>query len=128
MIVATAILATAIIGLLTLTTVSLSNAAVVREYDRAAMLARSKMSELLEVRPLQLGAPLSGAFDHSTVWEARALPFEAVPPVRVGGTMLVRIELTVRWAQRKREKFIQIEGYRSMRIQREHEDLLGPLR
>ena len=128
MIVATAILATAIIGLLTLTTVSLSNAAVIREYDRAAMLARSKMSELLEVHPLPLGRPFEGAFDESTRWLARAEPFDAVPPVTVGRRMLVRVDLTVYWVARDREKFIQIEGYRMLRIRDEHEGLLGAFR
>ncbi len=128
MIVATAILATAIIGLLTLTSVSLSNAAVIREYDRASMLARSKMSELLEVNPLPLGEVMAGAFDESTRWEVRTEPFDIVPPAIVGRTMLVRVELTVVWVAREREKFIQLEGYRSMRIQPEHERFLGGFR
>ena len=128
MIVATAILATAIIGLLTLTSVSLSNAAVIREYDRAAMLARAKMSELLEVNPLPLGEVMAGAFDESTRWEARAEPFDVVPPTAIGRPMLVRVELTVAWVAREREKFIQLEGYRSMRIQQEHERFLGAFR
>ena len=128
MIVATAILATAIIGLLTLTSVSLSNAAVVREYDRAAMLARSKMSELLEVHPVPLGRPIEGAFDESTRWQARLDPFDAVPPATLGRRMLVRVDLTVFWISGEREKFIQIEGYRSLRIRDEHQGLLGGFR
>ena len=128
MIVATAILATAIIGLLTLTSVSLSNAAVIREYDRASMLARAKMSELLEVSPLPLGEVMAGAFDESTRWEVRTEPFDIVPPAIVGRAMLVRVELTVVWVAREREKFIQLEGYRSMRIQPEHERFLGDFR
>lgn len=128
MIVATAILATAIIGLLTLTSVSMSNAAVIREYDRAAMLARSKMSELLEVHPLPLGRMMAGAFDDSTRWQARADPFDAVPPVAVGRRMLVRVDLTVHWVERGRQKFIQLEGYRTLRIREEHEAFLGAFR
>ena len=128
MIVAMAIMATAIIGLLTLTSVSLSNAAVIREYDRAAMLARSKMSELLEVHPLPLGRMMAGAFDESTRWQARAEPFDVVPPVAIGRRMLVRVDLTVHWVEREREKFVQIEGYRTLRIREEHEGFLGAFR
>ena len=128
MIVAMAIMATAIIGLLTLTSVSLSNAAVIREYDRAAMLARSKMSELLEVHPLPLGQMMAGAFDDSTRWQARAEPFDVLPPVAIGRRMLVRVDLTVHWVEREREKFVQIEGYRTLRIREEHEGFLGAFR
>ena len=128
MIVAMAIMATAIIGLLTLTSVSLSNAAVIREYDRAAMLARSKMSELLEVHPLPLGQMMAGAFDESTRWQARAEPFDVAPPVAIGRRMLVRVDLTVHWVEREREKFVQIEGYRTLRIREEHEGFLGAIR
>ena len=40
-IVATALMGLTVVGLLSLTTQSLSNASRIREYDRAAMLARS---------------------------------------------------------------------------------------
>ena len=59
-----------VVGLLSLTSQSLSNAARIREYDRAAMLARSQMDALLTVDPPRMGQPLQGRFDELSGWEA----------------------------------------------------------
>jgi prepilin-type N-terminal cleavage/methylation domain-containing protein len=125
MIVATALLGMTVIGLLSLISGSLSNATRVREYDRAAMLARSKMDELLTVSPLPLGQPLSGNFDQSSGWTAQLEPFEVLGPPVQGGRMLVRAQLTVWWTRASSERrSIQVESYRSMLIRPEHQALL----
>ena len=113
-IVATAIMAIAVIGLLSLVSGSLANAARVKEYDRAAMLARHQMGELLVSEPLPLGTDLSGNFDDDSGWTARAEPFEM--PVRPGPgqPMLVRIELHIWWKSEGRRKSVEFEGYRRM--------------
>ena len=120
MIVATAILGIAIIGLMTLTTTVLANAARIREYDRAAMLARTKMNQLLVEEPLPLGMNLSGMFDASLGWEARVDPFFLPPTPQPGRPMLVQIKLSVWWDSDGRRKRLQLESFRRMIIRPEH--------
>jgi general secretion pathway protein I len=125
MIVATALMGMAIVGLLSLITQSLSNASHVREYDRAAMLARSKMSELLTVTPLPLAQPLEGAFDEASGWTARLDPFEVAGQPGPGSSMLARIQLTVWWVNNGQRRSIDLESYRAMAVRPEHLPLLG---
>jgi general secretion pathway protein I len=127
MIVATALMGMAIVGLLSLVTQSLSNASRVREYDRAAMLARSKMSELLTVTPLPLAQPLEGAFDEASGWRARLDPFEIAGPPAPGTSMLARIQLTVWWVSNGQRRSIDLESYRAMAVRPEHMPLLGSI-
>ena len=87
MIVATALMSIAVVGLLSLLSASLSNASRARQYDQVAMLARSKMNELLVETPLPVGLPLAGQWDASSGWRALAEPFEAMPnafPGKIG--------------------------------------------
>ena len=126
MIVATALLGMTIVGLLSLISGSMSNATRVREYDRGAMLARSKMEELLTVTPVPLGQPLTASFDQTSGWTAQLDPFEMAGPPAVGGRMLVRVQLTVWWARAGGERrSIQVESYRTMLIRPEHMPLLA---
>ena len=120
MIVATAILGIAIIGLMTLTTTVLANAARIREYDRAAMLARTKMNQLLVEEPLPLGRNLTGTYESGLGWEARVEPFFVPPTSQGGGTMLVQIRLTVWWDSDGRRKRLKLESFRRMTIRPEH--------
>jgi general secretion pathway protein I len=119
-IVATAIMAIAVIGLLSLISGSLANAARVKAYDRAAMLARHQMGELMVSDPLPLGAELKGNFDNASGWQAIAAPFEVTSPARVGQPMLVRIQLSVWWHSEGRRKTVEFETYRRMLIRPEH--------
>jgi type II secretion system protein I len=118
-IVATAIMAIAVIGLLALISGSLANAARVKEYDRAAMLARHQMGELLVSDPLPLGAELSGKFDDATGWQARAVPYEVPSPPQIGQPMLVRVELTIWWDSEGRRKTVEFESYRRVQLRPE---------
>jgi general secretion pathway protein I len=115
-IVATAIMATAVIGLLSLISGSLANAARVKEYDRAAMLARHQMGELLVSDSLPLGADLGGNFDSASGWKARAEPFELPVRPTPGQPMLARIQLEIWWESEGRRKSVEFEGYRRMAI------------
>jgi general secretion pathway protein I len=115
MIVATAIMSIAVVGLLSLIAATLSNAARVRQYDRAAMLARTKMNELL-VSPLESGQPMAGQWDESTGWTARTDPFEKPPNARAGGSQLVRVGLEVWWKADGERKSITVEGFRREQI------------
>jgi type II secretion system protein I len=59
--VATTLMAVAVVGLLGSLRTSLSNAARLTDYDRAALLARRQMDELLAARLLPKGVPIEGA-------------------------------------------------------------------
>jgi len=119
MIVATLLMSVAIVGLLALITGAMSNAARVREYERAAMLARTRMNELLVQDPLPVGSPMQGGFGNDWGWEAIAEPFEAPPQPRPGAMMLARIHLTIWWNSEGRRKTIVVDGYRRIRIRPE---------
>lgn len=116
MIVATALTGLTVVGLLSLTSQSLSNSARIREYDRAAMLARTQMDELLTVDPPVLNQPLEGAIDPLTGWQARITPVEVDINTNVGGTLLARVDLTIWWQSDGRRKTFPLEGYRRVRI------------
>jgi prepilin-type N-terminal cleavage/methylation domain-containing protein len=116
MIVATALTGLTVVGLLSLTSQSLSNSARIREYDRAAMLARTQMDELLTVDPPVLNQPLEGAIDPLTGWQARITPVEVDVNTNVGGTLLARVDLTIWWQSDGRRKTFPLEGYRRVRI------------
>ena len=128
LLVATALMAIAIIGLLTLVSTSLSNAVVVRDYDRAAMLGKAKMNELLTVNPVPIGQPLSGDYDEDWRWEAIITPFEVVPPGRVGGQMVLRVQVLVAWRNAINARQSEFVGYRTFRVRRENENLLSEFR
>ncbi|MDA0207230.1 MAG: prepilin-type N-terminal cleavage/methylation domain-containing protein [Acidobacteria bacterium] len=117
MMVATALTGLTVVGLLSLTSQSLSNSARIREYDRAAMLARAQMDELLTVDPPRLNQPLEGAFDPLSGWEARITPVEVdYNAGAAGGTLLARVDLTIWWQRDGRRKTFPLEAYRRVRI------------
>src|SRR5882724_10741017 len=80
--VATVIMAIAITGLLSALSTSLRSAARLTEYDRAALLGRQKMDELLIATKVQKLVPFEGAWgpevagDLHAGWRARISPFE----------------------------------------------------
>ena len=124
MIVATTVLSLAIVGLLGVIRASLANAARVREYDHAAMRARSTMTELLATDPLPVPARLSGNYDDKSGWEARTAPAEMPITPRRGGVMVARVNLTVWWNSEGRRKTAVFDGFRRILIGQEHEGLL----
>ncbi len=112
MIVATALMSISVVGLLSLLSGTLANAARIKQYDRAAMLARTKMNELLVLAPLPLGAPMGGQWDENTGWTAVAEPYERPPRSVARGILLVRINLEVWWKADERRKSVTLEGFR----------------
>lgn len=114
-IVATAVMGLAVVGTLSLTTQSLSNAAQVRQYDRAAMLARTQMSLLQTAFPLPLNRKLEDKFDEQWSWEAMVTPLE-VGPDGGGRSLLARIVLSIKWEDNGQDRSIELEGFRRMKI------------
>jgi len=116
--VATFIMAVAVVALLSNLTTSLRNASRLTAHDRAALLARHKMDELLLVPRLPQGQMIEGIFDPSqssglnASWRARAAIFEFAPGAGPGAPVLERIELHIRFLNNGVEKTFALEGFR----------------
>ena len=99
--VATVVLAVAITGLLSALTGSLNNISHVTEADRAAVLARRKMDELITVRELPRNQIIEGRWDQATGveggWRAQVTPFEAPPDAGPGALVMDRVQLEIWW-------------------------------
>jgi general secretion pathway protein I len=118
MIVATLIMAIAITALLSGLSGATRNAARLREYERAAQLARYRMNELIMDRRFPVGSTMSGIFDERQTggaeinWRARIEPFEMPPkgvPARVG---IDRIELEISWRSGIGIRTFTLDSYR----------------
>ena len=115
--VATALMGIAIVGLLSLVNRSVANAAAIQQYDRAAMLARTQMDELLAMDPLPLDRGLGGTFDDTAGWSASIRPHGSLERGgRMGRSILVEVALTVHWQDRGERRQVQLEGYRRLKI------------
>lgn len=116
--VATFILGLAVVGLLSNLGASMRNASRLIEYDRAAILARQKMDELLLAARLPSQATLEGAFGDAVSgglpagWRARVTPFEAPPDAPRGFAILERIELEVWWGEEAHRRSVRLEAFR----------------
>ena len=115
MIVAIALLGLAVTGLIAMIGSSLAGAAMTREYARAAMLAKTRMNELLTMRPIPLGTALRGSFDEASGWEAAAEPVLAYG-MSATGSQLVRVDLKIWWESGGERKSVDFEGYRRVRV------------
>jgi general secretion pathway protein I len=116
--VATLIMAIAVVGLLSSMSTSMRNAARLTDYDRAALVARARMDALLLDRRLPLFSVLQGAIDPTLMggveagWRARVTPFE-LPASRAPGMMaLERIELEIWWTAGSARRLFTLEAYR----------------
>jgi general secretion pathway protein I len=120
--VATLIMGVAVVGLLSGISQSLRNATRVTDYDRAALLARSKMDDLLLNTTLPHNTVIDGTFDPVFLggreggWRARVTPFELPPGARAGNDMLERIELEIWWKTLAERRAFRLEAYRSSKV------------
>jgi general secretion pathway protein I len=109
--VATLIMAIAVAGALSGISAAARNASKLTQYDRATILARQKMDELL-VNTNRAGG--DGVFDPeqsggSTVgWHATSSAFEGGP----GPGVVERIELEIWWMDGATKHVFALEGYR----------------
>jgi prepilin-type N-terminal cleavage/methylation domain-containing protein len=116
--VATMIMAFAVVGLLGALHTSLRNAARLTDHDRMAMLARAKMDELLVDYNEPLEAELDGVFNPAaTGGEAAGFHvsmsvFEAPPQPAPGSPILQRIALHIWWTADDRQRTMDLEAYR----------------
>jgi general secretion pathway protein I len=117
--VATLIMGIAVVGVLSGISNSLHNAARLADYDRAALLARSKMDELLVNYRLPKFTVVQGDFDPLTMggkeggWRAKVTPFEMPPGAGPGAEVLERVALEIWWKAGSTERKLTLEGFRS---------------
>ena len=114
MLVATVIMAVAVSGLMSSLSTSMRNAARITEYDRASLMARSKMDELIAQPRLPRQTILEGSG-----WRARVTPFEFPPNPQAGYSILDRIELEVSWMAGPQRKTFTLEGFRKSTLTQE---------
>ncbi len=116
--VATLIMGIAVAGMLSGLASSTRNAARLSEYDRASVLAKSKMDELLVDHNLPRGAPIGGDFDPVVTggvpagWTATVFPFEQAPGGGQGRWVVDRIQLEVWWMSGQVRRGFSLEGFR----------------
>ena len=116
--VATAIMGVAVAGILNTISAAAHNAARLTQYDRAVLLAKSKMDELLAEPKLQRNAPLGGEFDAARTggvpcsWRAMVHPFETAPGAGPGFWVVDRIELEIDWTDGATRHSFSLEGFR----------------
>lgn len=118
MIVATTILAIAIVGLMSGLSATTRNAARLQDYDRAVQLGRLRMNELLLDRRVPRNSMVQGLFDPSQAggmeagWKARVTQFAAPPQIAPGATAIDRVELEVWWRSGQSIRTYTLEAYK----------------
>jgi general secretion pathway protein I len=118
MMVATVILAVAIVGLMSGISGALRNAARLTDYDRAVQLARLRMNELVVDERLPRDTVVAGAFDpeqsglREAGWRARLANFEMPPAKAPGQISLDRIELEIWWMSGVQRRTFTLDAYR----------------
>jgi general secretion pathway protein I len=118
MIVATTIMAIAVVALLSGISGATRSAARLRDYDRVVQIARLRMNELLADRRLAHDTVASGTFDPSLAggleagWRARLTTFEMPPAPAPGALSLERIELEVWWTSGPQRRTFTLDSYR----------------
>lgn len=122
--VATLIMAIAVTGLLSALSGSLRNAARLTDYDRAMLLARQKMDELLLDKKLPDNQPIRGTWDAGVTggepmeWRALVTTFEKPEHSGPGTPILERIQVQIAWNRGDNPRTFSLEGFRQ-NIQRE---------
>ena len=112
--VATTIMAIAVVTLLSALTTSLRIAANLTESDKAAMLGKQTLDGLLAERDLSPGQELQGQFNRNETglaggWRARVEPFESQIGVK-GRVDRIAVELW--WQRGLGRRTMQLEGFR----------------
>jgi general secretion pathway protein I len=115
--VATVIMGVAVTALIAGLSQSVKNAARLSDYDRAAMLARTRMNELLLDTDLPFDGSVEGRFDDASGWRAVITPFDLPPNARPGTEILQRVALDIWWQpDRGSRRRFQLDGYRTVGI------------
>lgn len=116
--VATMIMGIAVSGILSGMAAAARNAARLAQFDRATLLARQKMDELLVNQEIPRSAPTEGLWDPAlsgtvrTGWRAVIEPMESAPGAGAGRWVVDRIQLEVWWMDGQTRRSFSLEGFR----------------
>jgi general secretion pathway protein I len=110
--VATLIMGIAVAGALSGIASATRNAQRLTQYDRATLVARQKMNELLVDPGAPRNTQITGMWDQAAGWNARVTPFEAAPGSVQGQWVIDRIELEVWWMDGGTRRAFTLEGFR----------------
>ena len=116
MLVASTIMAIAVVGLMAGLSGATRNAARLRDYDRVVQLARLRMNDVLADERAR--GVLSGKFPPELVggldsgWQAKVDKVEEGPDPVVGNFALDRVQLEVWWMAGGTRRTFSLEGYR----------------
>lgn len=123
--VATAILGTAVAALFGLLSGALGNLSRLQAPEQALLLGPSKLNELLAagfetdgiIAETPLDEKIQGRWDDRFRWESRSTRFRSSPVPAPGETILVRVELDVFWESgpENEEKKMSFETYQLRR-------------
>jgi general secretion pathway protein I len=121
--VATVIMGIAVTAIIAGLSQSVKNAGRLRDYDRASMLARAKMNDLLLDPALPFEGSVEGTFpaDQSggipSGWKVSLRPFEAPPNAGPGIVILQEVALDVWWEPVSGgRRDLRLQSYRPQRI------------
>jgi general secretion pathway protein I len=116
--IATLLMGIAVAGVLSAISATTRNAARLTQYDRATLLARQKLDELLVDQRAPRKIPLTGQWSAAeaggipTQWRAVITPFEAAPGAAPGQWVLDRVELQLSWMDGATKRGFALEGFR----------------
>jgi prepilin-type N-terminal cleavage/methylation domain-containing protein len=116
--VATLVMGIAVVGVMSAISTSVHHVSRLTEYDRAVILARQKMDELLLARNGQPTVPPDGQWEPAQTgmipmgWHAVITPFEMPPSARPPVMILERVQLEIWWMNFGERKTFRLEGYR----------------
>ncbi len=116
--VATMIMAVAVTALLSNLSVSLRTASRITDSDRATLVARAKMDELLADSRLPHNFEVQGALDPTRTgwpqagWRAIVHPFDIPPGAGAGSPILEQVRLQVWWVTPSGRRTFDLDAYR----------------
>lgn len=112
--VAAMIMGIAVAGVLNGIASATRNASRLTQYDRATLLARQKMNELLVDLTAPRNRPMTGVWESvpNAGWTATITPFEAAPGSVPGQWAVDRVELEVWWMDGATRRILSLEGFR----------------
>ena len=116
MLVASVLMAVAVVGLMAGLSGATRNASRLRDYDRVVQLARLRMNDLLAED--RAAGSLEGQFPPELVgglnagWRAKIEPVELAPEPDMGNFALDRVQLEVWWMAGDQRRTFSLEGYR----------------
>jgi general secretion pathway protein I len=129
--VATAIMAIAVVGLMSGLSGAVRNAARLREYDRASQLAQLQMNELLLDDKFARNSAISGEFNPEITgglecgWSAKRMQHILPPLPTPGQFALDRIELQVWWKSGTVTRTLTVGGYKAFNLKPDDIAALG---